>query len=136
MKRFHALAAGAIAMFAACAGRDAAPPVDAPVRQLSAGPREAGDLPGRCRPFAANFAESAACQRADGTLRTFASRRVAWRVRYFVRYWEMPCGEAPTRDESYVFQMTTRDLYGDADLIGVQRRAIRAAMFAGPVRCP
>lgn len=68
-------------------------------------------------------------------MRTFGEARIAWRVRYFFRYWEMPCGEMPTRDESYVFGLAARDLYGDGDLTDPQRRAIRDAMFEGRVRC-
>lgn len=90
---------------------------------------------GRCAGFAPMFEEFAACRRADGTLQTFADFRIAWRVRYFVRYWEMPCNEAPTREEGYVFHMTTADLYADPDLTDPQRIAIRTAMFSGRVRC-
>jgi hypothetical protein len=76
-----------------------------------------------------------ACQRANGTLGSFADPQITWRVRYFVRYWQMPCGEAPTVKEGYVFHMVTNDLYSDTDLTDGQRSAIRNAMFDGKVRC-
>jgi hypothetical protein len=47
----------------------------------------------------------------------------------------MPCGEAPTVKEGYVFHMVTNDLYSDTDLTDGQRSAIRNAMFEGKVRC-
>jgi hypothetical protein len=89
----------------------------------------------RCQPFANDFAQYAACERADGTLRSFAERQIAWRVRYYVRYWEMPCGEFPTAQEAYVFHMVTGDLYRDADLNDAQRVEVRNAMFRGRVGC-
>ena len=73
--------------------------------------------------------------RANGTLDSFENRKVAWRVRYFVRHWEMPCGEAPTEQEGYVFHMVTNDLYNDPDLNDTERVAIRNAMFEGRIRC-
>ena len=90
---------------------------------------------GRCDPFLSTFDELVACRRADGTLRSFADWEIAWRVRYFVRYWRMPCGETPTVPEAYVFHMVTNDLYVDESLDDSQRLAIRAAMFSGNVRC-
>lgn len=90
----------------------------------------------RCATLAASVSKSAACQRADGTLRTFKDRAVDWRVRYFVRYWQMPCGEFPTEQEAYVFHMVTNDLYNDPDLTDTDRVEIRNMMFDGPVRCP
>ncbi len=90
----------------------------------------------RCSTLAANVPKAAACERADGTLRTFKSRAIAWRVRYFVRYWQMPCGEFPTEEEAYVFHMVTNDLYNDPDLSDADRIDIRNIMFVGPVRCP
>ncbi len=89
----------------------------------------------RCGTLAASIAKSAACERADGTLRTFRSRAIAWRVRYFVRYWQMPCGEFPTEQEAYIFHMVTNDLYDDPDLTDNDRLEIRNLMFEGPVRC-
>lgn len=77
-----------------------------------------------------------ACQRSNGTLDSFADEQTAWRVRYFVRYWKMPCGEFPTVKEAYVFHMVARNLYADPDLDDTQRYAIRNAMFTGPVHCP
>jgi hypothetical protein len=50
----------------------------------------------RCQGFAQKFQELAACERADGTLDSFTAHDIGWRVRYFVRYWRMPCNEAPT----------------------------------------
>jgi|SRR5580700_453053 hypothetical protein len=90
----------------------------------------------RCGTLAASVSKAAACERADGTLRTFKDRAVDWRVRYFVRYWEMPCGEFPTEQEAYVFHMVTNDLYNDQDLTDADRVEIRNMMFDGPVRCP
>lgn len=90
----------------------------------------------RCEPFASRFAEYVACERADGTLRGFPERAIAWRVRYFVRYWRMPCGEFPTEQEAYVFHLVTNDLYGDPDLTNAQRVGIRDAMYRGSPHCP
>ncbi len=92
-------------------------------------------LGARCKAFAPIFAETAACQRANGTLDSFKSWKVSWRVRYFVRHWVMPCHEDPTEEEGYVFHMVTNDLYGDPDLNDAQRLAIRNAMFDGKIRC-
>jgi hypothetical protein len=88
-----------------------------------------------CETFAATFDELAACQRANGTLRSFGNPKITWRVRYFVRFWEMPCKEAPTVQEAYVFHMVTNDLYNDQDLDDAERVAIRNVMFEGKVRC-
>lgn len=90
----------------------------------------------RCDAVAANIPQSAACERADGTLRTFKNHAISWRVRYYVRYWQMPCGEFPTEQEAYVFHMVTNDLYNDQDLSDADRVEIRTLMFDGPVRCP
>jgi hypothetical protein len=49
----------------------------------------------------------AACQRADGTLRTFNDRQVSWRV----------------------------DLNADTDLTASGRAAIRTAMYEGTPHC-
>ena len=89
----------------------------------------------RCRAFVADFNQAVACERANGTLLSFGDPKIGWRVRYFVRYWEMPCGEFPTEQEGYVFHIVTDDLYGDADLTPAQRMAIRTAMFDGRVQC-
>jgi hypothetical protein len=89
----------------------------------------------RCAPFESNFDEVVACERADGTLRAFEDASIAWRVRFFVRYSEMPCGEYPTVEESYTFHTVVHDLDRDHDLNGSQRAAIRTAMFDGKVRC-
>jgi len=89
----------------------------------------------RCQQFAQNFDELAACRRADGTLEAFTDSDIRWRVRYFVRYWQMPCNEAPTIEEGYVYHMVTKDLYKDGDLNDRQRMEIRTAMFGGRVNC-
>ncbi len=88
-----------------------------------------------CQAFQASFQALVACQRASGTLGSFTNPRVTWRVRYYVRYWEMPCGEAPTEQEAYVFHMVTNDLYADTDLNEAERIQIRDIMFLGKVRC-
>ena len=92
-------------------------------------------LGARCEASASIFAEATACQRANGTLDSFDKTKIAWRVRYFVRHWEMPCHEAPTEQEGYVFHMVTDDLYNDPDLNDTERIAIRNAMFDGRIRC-
>lgn len=89
----------------------------------------------RCKPFIPTFDELVACQRANGSLDSFANAKVTWRVRYFVRYSEMPCNEGPTVEEAYVFHMVTTDLSDDADLNDSERSAIRSAMFDGKTRC-
>jgi len=121
---------------AACSGPDrsgtsellATPPAPASASTLT-------DAGGRCKPFAGVFDELVACQRSNGTLDSFASRNITWRVRYFVRYSEMPCHEAPTVEESYVYHAVADDLNGDQDLDASQRTAIRRAMFEGESRC-
>ena len=90
----------------------------------------------RCRSFANDFPKVVACERARGTLRAFESRGISWRVRYYVRYWEMPCGEFPTVEEAYVFHTVTNDLYNDPDLTDADRIEIRNVMFVGATRCP
>ena len=92
-------------------------------------------LRARCKVFAPIFAEAAACQRANGTLESFDSPKVTWRVRYLVRYWEMPCHEDPTLQEAYIYHMVTDDLYNDPDLSDTERVAIRGAMFDGKIHC-
>ncbi len=89
----------------------------------------------RCHPFSRKFDEYVACQRSDGTLSTFADRQVTWRVRYYVRFEEMPCGEVPTVDEAYVFHMVVNDLNADPNITGPQRAAIRGAMYQGTEHC-
>lgn len=89
----------------------------------------------RCKAFVQDFHELVACQRANGALLSFDNPKITWRVRYFVRFWEMPCRETPTVDEAYVFHMVTNDLYGDPDLSDSQRVDIRNAMFQGTLRC-
>jgi hypothetical protein len=89
----------------------------------------------RCKSFMADFDEVVACQRANGTLDSFSSTKITWRVRYFVRYLEMPCNEAPTVEEGYVFHAVIDDLNDDEDLNTPQRVAIRNAMFNGTVSC-
>jgi hypothetical protein len=89
----------------------------------------------RCKQFAAAFDELVACQRADGTLDSFASRSIGWRMRYFVRNSEMPCNEAPTVEESYFYNAVVNDLNADPDLDAEQRIAIRDAMFDGKIHC-
>lgn len=93
------------------------------------------DQAARCAAFHATFDERVACQRANGTLGSFIDHQITWRVRYFVRYQTMPCTEAPTVEEEYVFRMVTNDLYNDGDLNNAQRLAIRNAMFDGKVHC-
>ncbi|HVN68792.1 MAG TPA: hypothetical protein VMU38_03935 [Candidatus Binatia bacterium] len=88
-----------------------------------------------CEIFSQNFAKVVACERADGTLRSFEHRSVDWRVRFYVRYWEMPCGEFPTVEEAYVFHVVTNDLYADADLTDADRLQIRSMMFDQTVHC-
>lgn len=127
-----------------CSDRSAASvPVVAPAQAAEASQSQAGDASqpafhfssNRCQRFAQSFDELAACLRADGTLQSFSDRDIRWRVRYFVRYWRMPCNEAPTIEEGYVYHMVTRDLYKDSDLNDRQRTAIRVAMFDGKVNC-
>ena len=89
----------------------------------------------RCKQFTAVFDALVACQRSNGTLDSFADRTIEWRVRFFVRYLEMPCHEAPTVEESYVFNAVVNDLNADADLDAEQRIAIRNAMFDGQLHC-
>jgi hypothetical protein len=89
----------------------------------------------RCKAFESTFDELAACNRANGTLESFPNSRIAWRVRYFVRYQEMPCDEDPTEEEAYVFHMVTNDLANDGDLNAGERLAIRAAMFDNTIHC-
>jgi hypothetical protein len=122
-------------MVAACSGPDRAgsylstapPSASVALRQV--------DVNARCKQFAAVFDELVACQRSDGTLESFANRSTDWRVRYFVRNSEMPCDEAPTVEESYVFNMVVNDLNADTDLDADQRIAIRDAMFDGRIHC-
>lgn len=89
----------------------------------------------RCTQFAANFDQVIACQRADGTLNSFVNQQIAWRVRYFVRYMQMPCGEMPTVQEGYAFHMVIDDLDADKDLNATQRDSIRYAMYDGKPHC-
>lgn len=89
----------------------------------------------RCQTFEYNFPETVACQRADGTLSSFTDPNITWRVRYFVRYNDMPCGEAPTEQESYVYQMTVSDLNKDSDLNINEVQQIRDAMYSGTPNC-
>ncbi len=110
----------------------AAPSQSQAVRSADAAAHFAAD---RCLQFEQQFDEFAACQRADGTLQSFTARDIGWRVRYFVRYWRMPCNEAPTIEEGYVYHMVTKDLYNDSDLNDKERMAIRVAMFEGKVNC-
>ena len=91
--------------------------------------------PSRCGGFSPAFYELVACERTDGTLGSFTHPNVARRVRYFVRYERMPCGEFPTVQEAYVFHMIEDDLQNDSNLTNAQRLAIRKAMFSGIMRC-
>jgi hypothetical protein len=93
------------------------------------------DAVARCKQFTKAFDELVACERSNGTLDSFSSRSVAWRVRYFVRNSEMPCDEAPTVQEAYVYHAVVNDLNADQDLDAEQRTAIRTAMFEGKVPC-
>jgi hypothetical protein len=117
-----------------CSGPSALRPFSTPATGV-AGTSQRPHPGSRCGVFAPDFEQLVACQRADGTLRSFSDPSITWRVRYFVRYWQMPCGEAPTVDEGYVFHMVTGDLYSDAFLDDSARLAIRDAMFDGKVRC-
>ncbi len=124
------------AFAAGCSGRPASLPQTPAQREAPTSPSSVRPaIDSRCQVFSANFDVLTACQRADGTLRSFGNPRVAWRVRYFVRYWEMPCREAPTLEEGYVFHMVTNDLYDDSDLSDGQRITIRNALFDGPTHC-
>lgn len=96
---------------------------------------EHGDVAGRCRSFSGDFDELVACTRANGTLSSFRLDGVEWRVRYFVRFLEMPCHEAPTVDEAYVFHAVIDDLTSDPDLDDAQRDAVRYAMSDGMEHC-
>ncbi len=130
------LGACACALAAGCAAGVPAFPVphstaDAPPIVRRAG-RAADDA---CGPFAPRFDELVACRRANGTLESFDDPQINWRVRYFVRYQRMPCNEAPTVEEAYVFHMVTGDLDDDADLTGAQRVDIRNAMYRGSPNC-
>ena len=66
-------------------------------------------------------------------LPSFNDRHIARRVRFFVRYETMPCGEFPTRQEKCVFDMVMRDFYYDSDLNDGDRTDIRNATFDGKV---
>lgn len=121
---------------AACTGSGLGTrPVTASLSQASLATPGGQRLERRCDRFASSFDEAVACERADGTLRSFRARQIAWRVRYFVRYLAMPCGEAPTIEEAYVFHVVIDDLNNDADLTGAERAALRDAMFEGRIRC-
>lgn len=54
----------------------------------------------------------------------------SWRVRYFIRYNMMPCGEFPTRDEGYVFQ-ASQWLLGTLSEGGAD--AVRIALYPKPL---
>jgi hypothetical protein len=90
-----------------------------------------------CAAFSSKFDESAACRRAGGTLHTFDDKPgIQWRVRYFVRFSRMPCGEYPTLDESYFFHMVVDDLDADTDLKDAQCVKIRQRHVPGPRPLP
>ena len=128
----------ATAGLAGCGGGAAADPLLASSLPIQPAAAEAGQIEASstCAPFSSKFDETAACRRADGTLHTFDDKPgIEWRVRYFVRFSQMPCGEYPTLDESYVFHMVVNDLEADTDLKEGQRVKIRNAMFQGPVHC-
>lgn len=94
-------------------------------------------LLGHCDGFKSYWPQYVACERADGTLRSLRGIPGAeWRVRYFVKYAEMPCGEAPTVEEGYVFHSVWNDLYDDSDLTDTQRIAIRDEVYRGTPTCP
>ena len=121
---------------AACSGASSRlPETPVPVSQTSSPALRKAGVDARCKPFESIFDELVACQRANGTILTFNERPIGWRVRYYVKYWEMPCSEEPTVEEAYVFHMVTNDLYNDSDLDGGQRLDIRNAMFDGKVHC-
>jgi len=134
----------AVALLGGCSERETGSvPIVAPAQAAQASQLRAGQAvrgasqfaAGRCAEFAQDFDELTACRRADGTLESFSDREIGWRVRYFVRYWQMPCNEAPTIEEGYVYHMVTKDLYKDPDLDDRQRMAIRTAMFDGKADC-
>lgn len=122
------------AALAAGCSTPAAIPQSAPMTSIQAQPARIM-ASSRCGGFGSAFDELVACERTDGTLGSFASSSVARRVRYFVRYQRMPCGEFPTVQEAYVFHLVTNDLYNDSNLTNAQRLAIRKAMFSGVMRC-
>ncbi|MGA8535255.1 MAG: hypothetical protein WB615_14195 [Candidatus Tumulicola sp.] len=136
--RFLAACAAA-AILAGCAGRESEMPFAPSGTSAPASASPTSILPpaldARCKAMAQNFDETVACQRANGTLLALADPKIAWRVRYFVRYWEMPCNEFPTEDEGYVFNAVTNDLYTDPDISNTQRIQIRNAMFDGQIHC-
>ena len=124
------------AMLGACSVQNArAPYVPAPPGDRSLQRPMQNQFKQRCDGFISNFYELVACRRTNGTLDAFGEPQIAWRVRYFVRYERMPCGEAPTVQEAYVFHMVMDDLNSDGGLNDAQRSAIRTAMFDGPVHC-
>jgi hypothetical protein len=136
----YALTTAALMMGAGCAGPQIGSSLPATTAAALA-PAPAGSNASRstdaarCNAFESTFDELVACQRANGTLESFPYPRITWRVRYFVRYEAMPCGEAPTEQVAYVFHMVMDDLDNDGDLSDTERLAIRTAMFDGTARC-
>jgi hypothetical protein len=125
-----------IALVSGCSNGEATPSIELTASGQASHSRPAQPaIDPRCRAFALNFAELVACKRANGTLGSFGNPKVAWRVRYFVRHWAMPCDEDPTEHEGYVYHMVTNDLYDDPDLNDTQRVDIRNAMFDGRAHC-
>jgi hypothetical protein len=130
------LGACTFALAAGCAGSDPAFPVAHSTVEAPSFVRRAGSTTADvCGPFAPSFDALVACRRANGTLESFDDPQINWRVRYFVRYQQMPCNEAPTVDEAYVFHTVTDDLDDDPDLTGAQRVDIRSAMYRGTPNC-
>jgi len=130
--------AGAIGatMVAGCSNRESALQfAPSTAMQPNSAAKSTQASPIGCKAFVASFDEFVACERANGTLHSLSNPEIAWRVRFFVRYLEMPCNEAPTVQEAYVFHMVIDDLSNDSDLTDTQRVAIRNAMFQGKVQC-
>jgi hypothetical protein len=86
---------------------------------------------GECSSFQGVYQELVACARALGTLEAYSDPDIKWRLRFFFRYNEMPCGEDPTVEEYYAYQMAALDLSGDLDLTAGQRADIQAAIYPG-----
>ncbi len=134
-RRYAAVAVTALTLAGCSYAGPTGRPVFGALQPAAASPLVRAAVSTRCKAVDADFDELVACDRADGSLDSFANGGIGWRVRYFVRFWQMPCNEAPTVQEAYVFHMVTADLYADPDLDDAQRLAIRVAMFQGAVHC-
>jgi hypothetical protein len=89
-----------------------------------------------CTSFQGVYQELVACARAIGTLEAYSDPDINWRLRFFFRYNEMPCGEDPTVKEYYAYQMAALDLSSDLDLNAAQRADIQAAIYPGSTSPP